>query len=464
MPAAGSVNLRCIDCGYVEQGDTPPDTCPVCGAGRDRFEQVVAPGEETGADGKPVRLLILGGGVAGMSAAHTARKHSSRAEIAMVNGEAEKPYYRLNLTRYLAGEIERDTLPMQPDSWYAGNRVELVNDSMAEQILRREKIVLLRDGRRLPYDQLILAVGAHPFVPPIAGTGKEGALTLRTTSDADRLLENVQKGLPCVCIGGGVLGIEAAGAMARRGADVTMIEGHDRLMPRQLNANAGQVLEDHMRRIGVKVVKNARPVSIEGESAVTGVKLNDGTLLPAGVALISTGIRANTYLPRKAGLDIADGVAVDDHLRTSDPSILAAGDVAEHRGTLYGSWAASQYQGSIAALNAVGVPTMFGGIPRSTTVKALGLEITSAGVILPEDASHLAIEKRTGDLSYVCFIFHDGRLEGAILIGHADLAPQVKKAIESGSDFSLLARQEEFAGLARTLADLSPPGNILEKT
>jgi nitrite reductase (NADH) large subunit len=124
-------------------------------------------------------------------------------------------------------------------------------------------------------------------------------------------------------------------------------------------------------------------------------------------------------------------------MRTSQADIFAAGDVAEHNGQVYGSWAASQFQGSIAALNAAGIPTQFGGLPRSNTVKALGLDLTSIGKFMPEDGSYIIVEEEK-ESAYLEFVFRDGRMQGAILIGHPELATSAKKAIESGKDFSAL--------------------------
>ncbi|MBN1864606.1 MAG: FAD-dependent oxidoreductase, partial [Victivallales bacterium] len=148
-----------------------------------------------------------------------------------------------------------------------------------------------------------------------------------------------------------------------------------------------------------------------------------------------------TALARKAGIEVDKGIVVDNHLRTSQEDIFAAGDAAEHNGQLYGSWAASQYQGGIAGLNALGIPTQFGGIPRSNTVKALGLDLTSIGKFTPEDGSYTVIEKEE-ESSYMEFVFCDGKMVGAILIGHPELAVKTKKAIESGKNFSIVLKNK----------------------
>jgi nitrite reductase (NADH) large subunit len=423
-----------MNCNYIHGGDNPPEICPVCAAGKEKFSEAKEIGIGAG-DARAVHTVIAGGGIAGLSAAEKIREVSPGATITVVAGEEELPYYRLNLTRYLAGEIGRDSLPLHPESWYAEQGITLIRGVSVHAIDPETKSLTLSDDRTLDYEKLILAVGSHPFVPPLPGAKLEGVRTLRTSGDADNILEHAGKSAKCVCIGGGILGIETAGALARQGADITMLESHGWLMPRQLNEKAAKILEKHIAGIGVKVIKKARSKEIYGENQVAGILLEDGRRIPADLVILATGVRPNTSLARKIGLDVNGGIVVDHHLCTSVPDIYAAGDVAEHNGVLYGAWAASQFQGSIAALNAVGIPTQFGGIPRSNTVKALGLDLTSVGKFMPEDGSYVVLEKEE-EGAYLEFILRDGRMIGAILVAHAELASPVKKAIDSKTDFT----------------------------
>lgn len=432
-PTTGSKRWQCMNCNYVHDGSMPPEICPVCGAEKEKFEAV----KETEGTGtaETVKAVIVGGGVAGVSAAETIRKASPDSEITLICTESELPYYRLNLTRYLAGEISRDSLPLHPREWFSEQRIDLITGVSVEKILLDKKTVILGDDRRIPYEKLILTTGSHPYVPIMQGVSLDGVFTLRTSDDADRMLEMIRKGCKVVGIGGGILGLETAGALATCGADISVLESHDWLMPRQLNPKGGAVLERHIRKIGVNVIRNAKTKEIVGDKKVTGVALQDGRVIPADMVVIATGVRPNTSIARKTGIEVNNGVIVDNHMRTSQPDIFAAGDVAEHNGQVYGSWAASQFQGSIAALNAAGIPTKFGGLPRSSTVKALGLDLTSIGKFMPEDGSYIVVEEEK-ESAYLEFVFRDGRMQGAILIGHPELAASAKKAIETGMDFS----------------------------
>jgi rubredoxin/mono/diheme cytochrome c family protein len=262
---------------------------------------------------------------------------------------------------------------------------------------------------------------------------------LRTVHDADALLQACAKGARCVCIGGGLLGLEAAGALARRGAQVTLLEGHGWLLPRQLNERAGQILGAHASGIGITLRNKAVTREIVGDEHVRGVLLEDGSTIPAEVVVIATGIRSNCVLPQQAGLQVRHGVLVNNQLVTSHPDVLAAGDVAEHNGVVYGLWTASQAQGAIAGQNLAGLGAEFTGLPRANTLKVLGLDMFSIGQITPADAGGPVLEQETAG-HYYRFVFHEGRLAGAILLGDMQGMAAIKRAIEEKRDCASVLR------------------------
>jgi nitrite reductase (NADH) large subunit len=180
---------------------------------------------------------------------------------------------------------------------------------------------------------------------------------------------------------------------------------------------------------------NAKTKEIVGAAGPEAVVLGDGRKIAARAVIMATGVRPNTHLARRAGLDVNQGVIVNNHMAASADGVYAAGDVAEHNGVLYGTWAASQYQGAIAGMNAAGLTVLYGGQPRSNTLKVLGLDLMSIGQFEPADGSYVVIDQKTDD-RYLHFVFHDGRLVGAILLGGEPLAAAVKTAIETKLDFS----------------------------
>lgn len=465
---------KCEVCGYVHKGESPPEFCPVCGADRDRFSVMVikveratsapaaawrcsicdhlhpgttapelcpicsapanlfAPERAVSAAAEQTdvgRILILGAGVAGMTAAEEARKAAPVVTIQLISREPGLPYYRLNLTRFLAGEVTEAELVVQQRSWYEQQRVELVEGEVSA-ITPGAKQVWLRDGRVLDYDRLVLAGGAHPFVPPIAGATREGVSVLRTLADARAIRERLQSGQRVVCIGGGLLGLETAGALTRQGAQVTLLEGQEWLLPRQLPRRGGELLQRHVERCGITVRCGVQVRELVGDEQVQGVRLADDSVLPAELVIISAGVRPNSYLARQSQLKVKTGVIVDDRMFTSDPAILAAGDITEHRGLLYGIWPAGYAQGVVAGINAVGGDGEFSGIAPSTRLKVLDVDLFSIGQLGLPDASYQLIEEEN-DGAYRALVCRDSQILGAALVGDTSLASLLTDAIKA---------------------------------
>jgi nitrite reductase (NADH) large subunit len=428
---------RCTVCDYIHQGPEPPAECPVCGVDASLFQPADEAGEEptaaevaTGGD----RLLIVGGGVAAVTAAEHARRGDGGLAITVVHREPSPPYNRLNLTRHLAGEIAADALALHDAQWYASRHIELIQGEVVAVDLEARRAEL-RDGRRLAWDRLILANGAHPFVPPIAGAQRDGVQPLRTRSHAADLLDRVAAGSACMCIGGGLLGLETAGALARRGARVTVVEGFDWLLPRQLARPAADLLEQHLASLGITVRCAARVAEIVGDEAVHAVRFEDGEELPASAVVLSTGVRPNSFLARQCGLEVHTGVVVDDAMATSAVGVWAAGDVAEHRGVVYGLWPAAIAQGGVAGSNAAGGSATFAGIPPAAQLKVLDVDVYSIGDFMPRDGASRVIERRS-DETYQRVVCRDGCVVGANLYGDVALAGQLRRAIESGTQIA----------------------------
>jgi len=450
---------KCEVCGYVHRGPEAPEHCPVCGVGREMFSPfVVAEALPAGepalaTSSEPRRLVVLGAGVAGLTAAEEARRRAPKADITLVSKEDGLPYFRLNLTRLLADEIAAQDLQMQPAAWFAEQRVELIHDTAAG-IDRQKRQVQLESGRTLEYDRLVIATGAHPFVPPMVGATRTGVSALRTRADVQALLERGKPGGRAVCLGGGVLGLEAAGALQRRGMAVTVLEGFDWLLPRQLAEPAGRMLQREVERLGITVRCGARTEELLGDEEVRGVRLAGGEEIPANLVVLATGVRPNSYLGRLCGLEVGRGIVVDDHMATSDPLVLAAGDVAEHRGVVYGLWPHAFAQGLVAGANAAGALLEFHGLPPSNRLKVLGVELFSIGRFLPLDASYLVLEQQR-EQTYLRLVAHDGRLVGANLFGDTALAGSLKTWIEAGTQ---LAEIDEIVVRFPDLRPITPSG------
>lgn len=419
----------CLNCDYIHYGQTSPVTCPVCGLPAEQFEPGRFVPPAAASEQEAITVVIVGAGIAGVSAAESIRRDSPAARITLLSKEPERPYYRLNLTRYLAGEITADDLFIHPEAWYQENNIELRLGTELQDLDPDDRLLTLSRGEVLSYDRLILAMGSHAFVPPIPGINRENVTVLRSLRDAEGILGQCQPGLACAIIGGGVLGLETAGALARRGVKVTLLEGFGWLMPQQLNRIAGELLAGYAADLGISIRTNVRISQIDGDERVRSIIFENGESIPAELVIVTAGVRSNTYLLRRANLEVNQGVVVTDTLKTDREEIYAAGDLAEHRGVSYGAWAPAQFQGVIAGLNALGKKFEFAGIPRSNTLKVLDFELFSIGQVHPHDGSFQSFDSRD-NRQYRCFIFRDGQLVGAILLGEMRLAAAIKSLIE----------------------------------
>ncbi|MFH1998171.1 MAG: FAD-dependent oxidoreductase [Planctomycetota bacterium] len=447
MPAQPIRTWRCTICEYVHHDDNPPDRCPVCSAERTLFEAGQVKTDLIQEAGDIKRIVIIGAGIAGLTAVEQARAAQPDISITLISKEAGFPYFRLNLTRFLAGEVTEENLTLHGPDWFMQNKVDLI-EGEAKSIDRKGQRVILHDGREYNYDRLILANGSHAFAPPIPGITLEGVLSLRTLENAKTIIERAAFCSHVACIGGGLLGLETAGALARRGLKVSVLEGFASLLPRQLTPRAGELLRGHVESAGIKVYTDVKVKEFIGDESVRAVLLQSGEEIPADMVVLATGIRPNSSLARQADLSVRTGVIVDDQMVTSDPKILACGDVAEHSGTLYGIWPASYAQGSVAGTNAAGGKAAFNVFPPSNRLKVLDVNLFSVGRFQPPDASYDIFEQEENGV-YYRIVCHDNQIVGANLFGDTGLAVPLLEAIEQGRQIpeltDLLARIPNFA-------------------
>jgi nitrite reductase (NADH) large subunit len=425
---------HCTVCGYIHQGESPPASCPVCGAASELFEL-----EEGGFEGSvptALRVLVLGAGIAGTTAVDHARRAAPNAELTLVSAEPGLPYYRLNLTRLLAGELEPEALAMANAEWFASRRVEFVHGT-ATSLDRAAKRVLLNDGRVLGYDRLVLALGSRAFLPPLSGATLPGVYLLRTLVDTQAIIDQVARARVGVVVGGGLLGLETAAAMARRGVSVTVLEQHPWLLHRQLAERPARLLEAHLGRLGVTVRSAVRTRAIVGQARAERVELESGDVLPADLVVVAAGIRPEVALAQAAGIDTQLGTVVDERMVTSDPSILAAGDVAEHQGQVGGIWPVAYTQGRVAGHNAVvgsdsPLAIRYAPEPPGTRLKVVTTSVASVGEFAPTDPHATLLEAEQNE-QYLRLVLRGGWLVGVNLIGDAPLASELEGAIERGA-------------------------------
>ncbi len=319
------------------------------------------------------QIVIAGGGQAAVQAADTLRRKGYTGRVTLVGEEPWLPYQRPPLSKkYLAGALERERLAIRPEKFFTEHSVQTHLGCRVAGIERREQRVRLDDGRTLPYDALLLATGSHPRRLSVPGAALGGVHYLRGIADADHIRAECAAGGRLVVIGGGYIGLEVAATARELGMDVTVIEMAERVMNRVVCAELSAFYEAEHARHGVRVLLNARVRALGGDAdsgRVRAVLTEDGAEHPADVVIIAVGVTATDELAVAAGLECDNGIRVDEHCRTSDPAIYAAGDCANHPSPRYGrrlrleSVDNAFEQGSSAALNLSGTPTLHDKLP-----------------------------------------------------------------------------------------------------
>lgn len=303
-------------------------------------------------------VVVVGGGLTGATVATTLREEGYGGPVTVVGAEAHAPYERPLLSKgYLLGSQQRDEAFVHPPEWYPEHDVELRTGVGVAALDRAAGAVVLDDGSRLPYDHVVLATGARPRLLTVPGADLPGVRYLRRLEDADRLLAAFGERPRVAVVGGGWIGLETAAAARHAGLEVTVLEAGPVPLGRVLGPEMAQVFADLHREHGVDLRTGVQVAAVEEDShgRVAGVRLGDGSVVEAGLVVVGVGAEPEVALAEAAGLEVADGVVVDEHLRTADPRVLAAGDVARAWRPALGRhlrvehWANAGRQGALAA-------------------------------------------------------------------------------------------------------------------
>ncbi|MDD3269553.1 MAG: FAD-dependent oxidoreductase [Syntrophomonadaceae bacterium] len=410
---------RCLVCGHIHVGPEPPEVCPACGVGAENFVRESM--EDEFINDTNDRFVIIGGGIAALSAVQAIRKRNRTAGITILSEEAQRPYYRPILSDLLSEDLPDQRLYVFDEAWYAENNIKLLTGTHVDKIDAAGKKVISATGDSYPYTKLIIATGARSNIPPFKGVEQDGVFALRSLSNALALKEAIKSAKKAVVIGGGVLGLEAVWEMISSGVEVSVIEHNQRIMPRQLDETASLRLQQLMIDQGVKLYLGLDTEEIVGDGKATGVKLNDGQLLPADLVLLSTGVKPNIELAQTAGLEMAQGVIVDSSMRTSMGDIYAAGDGAQFGERLIGLWPVSLEMGRIAGAAAAGDWVEYKPPVISTMLVAFDMEIFSIGEVnLPLNECRV-VEVNDPVEQY----FKRSYIKDGVLVGEIIIAPKV---------------------------------------
>ncbi|WP_405162746.1 FAD-dependent oxidoreductase [Nocardia sp. NBC_01499] len=394
-----------------------------------------------------VSVAVIGNGIAGVTAADFLRRNHPDCEIHLVGRESHPLYNRMGISRLVYGRSAMQGLHLLPEQWYDDHQITTWLNTLATSIDLAGRRVFLGTGEALPYDRLILAMGASSALPPIEGLARPGCFVLREASDAIWIRSYAQqfRCATAVVAGGGLLGLEAAHALHLLGLHVTVLDRGDRLLAKQIDARCSQLVLDHFTRTGIQVLRHAETVRVTGDPAVRRAVLRDGRYIDCDLFLTATGIRPNIELARSAGVPVERGVLVDDRMRTHVPDVYAAGDIAELDGQVFGLWPVAAEQAQIAAVNALGIDQTLAGAVPAMILKGVGLELFSTGKVEPEYGDEVIVIDRAD--SYRRLILSEGLVVGATVLGHhpGDLAA-AQQAMASRRPVPITARAALHAG------------------
>ncbi|WP_457104884.1 NAD(P)/FAD-dependent oxidoreductase [Methylobacterium sp. P5_C11] len=380
------------------------------------------------------RLVVVGNGMASLRFLERLSECApDRFDVTCVGAEPTAAYNRVLLSSLLGGEVDEAACTFRGLDWYADHGIRLITGAPVTRIDRENGLVIVGETHVLPFDKLVLAVGSLPIRLPKPGMDLPGVITFRDLADVAAIRKAAVQHARAIVIGGGLLGLEAAVGLARLGVDTTLLHVMDRLMERQLDHHAAGLVKRAMEARGVRVILKADTARIEGAAGVERLVLADGTVLPADLVVMSVGVRPSVALAQAAGLAIGRGITVDDRLTTSDPSIFALGECAEHRGQIYGLVEPAYEHAETLARNLAGEPAEYRGTALSTSLKVSGLPVFSAGVVdTPDDAEAIVLSDPGAGL-YRKLLVREGRLIGAVFVG--DIAEQgaCKGLIRSGA-------------------------------
>lgn len=361
-----------------------------------------------------MRLVVVGNGMASLKLIEELDDGSY--EITVIGAEPEPAYNRVLLSSVLAGDTTLDDIRFRDRSWYGERGVTLLTGDPVTALRPARNEVVLKGGRRLGYDRLVLATGSEAIRLPVPGAALPGVLTFRDLGDVSAL-QAVPAGTPAVVIGGGLLGIEAAYGLARRGLDVTLIHLMPYLMERQLDPTASGMLKDALAAKGIRVLTEASTERIEARDGhADAIVLKDGRRLPASLVVMAVGVRPAQSLAATSGIDTGRGIKVDDKLETNWPGVYALGECAEHRGQWYGLVEPAYDQARVLARYLSGLPARYEGTLIATSLKVSGVPVYSIGDFDGHGAEVIALHDRAAG-TYRKLVVRDGRLVGAVLFG-----------------------------------------------
>jgi nitrite reductase (NADH) large subunit len=385
-----------------------------------------------------MNVIVIGNGISSINFIEAFRKEDTESAILVFSRESYHAYNRIWLPDAISGEKKIEDIYLKPIEWYEQNNVKVRLNTIVDKIDKGNKKVFVyqkgmppESGEWVNYDKLVIATGSMPRKLPYDNPNVKGMFCLRTYEDVLEI-QNYIKSNNCnhaAVIGGGLLGLELATSLKKLNISVTVIEIFKYLLPKQLDPEGGSILQNYLEKKGLNFVLGATVKKVLGESKVEGILLDNGRVLNTDLVFQQVGIIPEIELAKKSGLNVNNGIIVDDHLQTSDPEILAIGDCVEHKGKIYGIIPACLDQAKCAAKIVLGKPETYTGTTPKNMLKVAGISMMSIGTINASDIPNLAeyYHENRDEFLYRKGLVSGNTLVGAILLGKFDVGYFNKK-------------------------------------
>lgn len=376
------------------------------------------------------RIVIIGSGIAGVTAAKAIREVDSESEVFLIGEEKYYPYNRIRLSKGMFSQLEENSILLQKKEWYEQNNIKILVNTKVISVSTNCQEVLLYNGTKIKYDRLLFANGARNRMPQINGITKNGVFTLRTLNDALEIKGELEESKKIVVIGGGIQGLEMAWILHQHGKKVVICELLSRLMPSQLDEDASYMLKDIIRSYGIQVLTNTAVKEILGDNKVEGILIDGNVELECDAVIYSTGIKPNIELLEKDSVSATGGILVNNKMETNIKNVYAAGDIAKYNNAFSGLWNIAIAQGRVAGYNIAGREAVYENITPVTTFNAFGISLFSMGCIDETKPINILVEKNVDLKEYKKIFIKNNKIVGTIVIGDTKKSPLLKSSIE----------------------------------
>lgn len=387
-----------------------------------------------------MHYVIVGGCAAGIAAVEGIREIEPEGEITLISKERYPPYARCLITNYLIGTHSESSLYLREDIFYEKNKIDLILGEEVKKVIPSERSIVISGDKKIGYDRLLIATGASPKRLGVKGEEKKGVFNFRSIDDVKEILKKAGKCEKAMVFGGGLMGLKAGYALKQRGIEVEIIVKSPYILSQVVNKEASIFVSRWLEENGIKIKTGIAPVEILGDKEVEEVVLDNGEKQQAQIVIRAKGVSPNIALIKESGIKADEGIIVDEYLKTENPDIFSAGDVAEVKDliteeyTIHALWSVAYEQGRTAGINMAGGKKIYPGSIGANATEFFGLPFISIGKVRETQNVEIIEVSSEKDYIYKRFVIRDNILIGTVLIGDISAAGIYMALIRSKTD------------------------------